>query len=100
MLGTDTIVASYLNSQDERTYSNEVSKLWVEELEPTVCGNDVLEQNEQCDDGNTNDNDGCSSVCRFEQEEPPVEVPEFTTIGAGIALLGASLAIAMRRKRK
>ena len=31
-----------------------------------VCGNSVLEGGEQCDDGNTNNGDGCSSQCQLE----------------------------------
>lgn len=31
-----------------------------------VCGNGKIESGEQCDDGNTNDNDGCSSSCQIE----------------------------------
>jgi cysteine-rich repeat protein len=33
-----------------------------------ICGNGVIEpeKNEQCDDGNTNDGDGCSSLCELE----------------------------------
>ncbi len=34
-----------------------------------VCGNGIKESGEQCDDGNTNNYDGCSSTC---QEESPV----------------------------
>lgn len=30
-----------------------------------VCGNSVVESGEQCDDGNTNNNDGCSNSCRL-----------------------------------
>ena len=30
-----------------------------------VCGNGILEQGEQCDDGNTNNNDNCTSTCRL-----------------------------------
>jgi cysteine-rich repeat protein len=32
----------------------------------TECGNDILESGEECDDGNTFDNDGCSAVCIVE----------------------------------
>jgi len=31
-----------------------------------VCGNDVVEPGEECDDGNTNSEDGCSSACTSE----------------------------------
>jgi cysteine-rich repeat protein len=31
-----------------------------------VCGNDVREQGEQCDDGNVVDGDGCSATCSIE----------------------------------
>jgi len=34
--------------------------------ETFVCGNAILEGAEQCDDGNTLNGDGCSSVCQFE----------------------------------
>lgn len=39
-----------------------------EEDEPkAVCGNGVVEKGEECDDGNTDDEDGCSSTCRHEE---------------------------------
>ena len=31
-----------------------------------VCGDTVLDVGEECDDGNTNDGDCCSSSCQFE----------------------------------
>jgi len=31
-----------------------------------VCGNSVVDSNEECDDGNTNNGDGCSSACKKE----------------------------------
>ncbi len=34
-----------------------------------VCGNGVRELAEQCDDGNTNNLDGCSAQCKFEQNQ-------------------------------
>ncbi|MFH1412878.1 MAG: VWA domain-containing protein, partial [bacterium] len=36
-----------------------------------VCGNGILEDGEECDDSNTDDGDGCSSICQIE-EAPPV----------------------------
>jgi len=36
---------------------------------PPVCGNSVIESGEQCDDGNTNNGDGCSSTCQNEVAE-------------------------------
>lgn len=38
-----------------------------------VCGNHVIESGEQCDDGNTQNGDGCSSVCQTEQEAQCVQ---------------------------
>ncbi|KKP91786.1 MAG: Multiple EGF-like-domain protein 3 [Parcubacteria group bacterium GW2011_GWA2_36_10] len=39
-----------------------------------VCGNNLIESGEQCDDGNTTNNDGCSSSCQTEQANPPPPV--------------------------
>lgn len=35
--------------------------------ENAVCGNTLIEVGEECDDGNTIDNDGCSSSCKVEK---------------------------------
>jgi cysteine-rich repeat protein len=35
-----------------------------------ICGNGSTEPPEQCDDGNTNDGDGCSSICQMEEPVP------------------------------
>eukprot|EP00659_Diplonema_papillatum_P001098 gene1098-1680_t len=49
-------------------------------LQPVFCcGDGVVDQNEECDDGNTNSNDGCSSRCMIEMPgrsafSPRVEV--------------------------
>ena len=36
-----------------------------------VCGNGIKEEGEECDDGNTNNNDGCSSICKTETPITP-----------------------------
>lgn len=33
-----------------------------------ICGNGVLQLGEQCDDGNLQNNDGCSSICQIEPD--------------------------------
>ncbi|HEY0840618.1 MAG TPA: DUF4215 domain-containing protein, partial [Vulgatibacter sp.] len=34
--------------------------------EPNLCGNDVVDDGESCDDGNTDPGDGCSTDCQIE----------------------------------
>lgn len=34
------------------------------------CGNQLLDTNEECDDGNQNNNDGCSDACKLEYSQP------------------------------
>ncbi len=42
--------------------------IYVRELvTPAVCGTGVIETGDECDDGNTDDGDGCSSSCRVEE---------------------------------
>jgi len=40
----------------------------------SVCGNNILENGEECDDGNIEDYDGCSSICKIEEEEADISV--------------------------
>ncbi|MGQ9570319.1 MAG: myxococcus cysteine-rich repeat containing protein, partial [Thermodesulfovibrionales bacterium] len=35
-------------------------------VSPPVCGNNILEPGEECDDGNTTSEDGCSATCQWE----------------------------------
>jgi len=39
---------------------------FVEGPEPILCGNGIIEPGEECDDGNQEDGDGCSSTCLIE----------------------------------
>ena len=36
---------------------------------PTICGNGIVEFGEQCDDGNTDDNDGCSNCQSYQDND-------------------------------
>lgn len=53
-----------------------------------VCGNSIVETGEQCDDGNTDNGDGCSSTCQTEGGEcTPAADPTHSGI-CGIAECG------------
>lgn len=62
-----------------------------------VCGNNQIELGEQCDDGNTDNGDGCSSIC---QEEEGGQIPEFTGIGVGLAAAGAGVLFFIARRKR
>lgn len=62
-------------------------------LELSPCGDRVLQEGQECDDGNTNPGDGCSGACRLEdgaETEPnnspdaagAARVPPFAAVGA------------------
>lgn len=48
-----------------------------------TCGNAVLETGEQCDDGNLDDGDGCSSACRLSGSCPATPCSSTHTSEAG-----------------
>jgi cysteine-rich repeat protein len=41
----------------------------------SICGDMITHPDEECDDGNTNGNDGCSPMCKLECLPPAVEDP-------------------------
>lgn len=47
--------------------------------EESLCGNGVIEDNEECDDGNTKNGDGCDAKCRREPEDIGPDCPNGTT---------------------
>ena len=46
-------------------YNNNIGKAIIGSI-PVVCGNNTLEEGEECDDGNVINGDGCSSICEVE----------------------------------
>lgn len=41
--------------------------LFIADQDPILCGDHFVAPGEDCDDGNLDDRDGCSSTCRFER---------------------------------
>lgn len=56
-----------------------------ETLSPILCGNGILEDTEQCDDGNVENNDGCSAQCKI--EETANRAPDCSAAEANPAML-------------
>ncbi len=44
-------------------------------MEEAVCGNGELEDGELCDDGNAEDDDGCSGDCSTQDETYDCSIP-------------------------
>ncbi|KAK6510558.1 hypothetical protein TWF506_009663 [Arthrobotrys conoides] len=53
-------------SRDFSDGTSGIPYILVRGASPIGCGNGKLDPGEECDDGNTNDGDGCNSACRFE----------------------------------
>jgi cysteine-rich repeat protein len=64
----------------------------------TECGNDLVEPGEACDDGNTDDGDGCSAACQLETAPSLIRLKWGVVLLAGL-LLGTSFLLLRRRQR-
>ncbi|MFC1682446.1 DUF4215 domain-containing protein [Nanoarchaeota archaeon] len=53
-------------------YTTQSYSFTYQESQESICGNNILEQNEECEDGNLENEDGCSSECLIESEEGAV----------------------------
>ena len=47
-----------------------IDALCVVEVVPAVCGDGQVSGDEECDDGNTEDGDGCDAQCQSEEPDP------------------------------
>lgn len=63
-LPTSAVFVSVKYEDDDCFDTEEV---WVDCLQSSVCGDGAVAGVEQCDDGNTASNDGCSASCRTER---------------------------------
>lgn len=81
-------------------YTNDGSSI------PVVCGDGLIQGNEQCDDGNTDPHDGCSATCRIESGyqcngmpstcSSNSSAPEWIYIGSQTVAAGETLQLALR----
>ena len=75
-------------------------------VNPTNCGNGVIDSGEACDDGNTTDGDGCSATCGIEVTgEMPMKdgggcCSTGTNPTGALALGGIVLGAMLRRRRR
>ena len=62
---------NFLNILDGNGDCSDVLYSLCEEEPPEepICGNGILEEGEECDDGNNEDGDGCSADCRIEDDD-------------------------------
>ncbi|EPS40831.1 hypothetical protein H072_5292 [Dactylellina haptotyla CBS 200.50] len=59
-------------------------------VSPIGCGNGRLDPGEECDDGNTQDGDGCNSACRLESKKKSAAGP---VVGGTIAAVAGVVAL-------
>ena len=67
---------------------------------PPSCGNGVVDNGEECDDGNTTSGDGCSSSCQLETGNKGGGCCSSTNSPSGAMLIAfGTLGIVLRRRR-
>jgi cysteine-rich repeat protein len=56
----------FVDGDEARDHGPFVLTLAITPAAPAACGNGMLEQGEECDDGNDKNGDGCNTVCEVE----------------------------------
>ncbi len=56
----------HVRSVDDEGNMSDWSSFWTIIVNDPVCGDSVIEGGETCDDGNTDDGDGCDMMCQIE----------------------------------
>ena len=70
--GSNWCISSSVFGLGDKGTPGFLNDVCIEEVLP-ICGNNLIETGEQCDDGNTNSGDGCSSICQTEEQRPVAE---------------------------
>lgn len=66
--GYNGIQSCYMGSRDSQSSDTQISCTWIESCDPIEsCGDEIVNGNEQCDDGNITSGDGCSQSCTLEE---------------------------------
>ncbi len=66
LYGFSTGTALDLVATRSACFADQVYPVLAYECPDPICGNGMREKGERCDDGNTDDGDGCSSRCQFD----------------------------------
>lgn len=75
---TSTSSSSATGDESTDAASDSGSSAPTDPTDPQICGDDELDEGEECDDGNVEDGDGCSSSCvveRWTHEGVATDVP-------------------------
>ena len=79
------LAAGCYESAERENHDGSTPDLYVsdhpEEPVIAVCGNAIVEGSEECDDGNIDECDGCSSLCRWERAMQADSAPGARTAG-------------------
>ncbi|MBN2087420.1 fibronectin type III domain-containing protein [Candidatus Peregrinibacteria bacterium] len=70
-VGSDVVADSEVTPVVEETTPVEPEETVT--VEESICGNGILENEEECDDGNLINNDGCAETCVIDEDTTPPE---------------------------
>ncbi len=90
--GTYIFQLQVINNETQETAVDTVSLVLTEPVD--LCGNGVLDDGEQCDDGNTTSGDGCNAFCLTENPGAPpafLQVPQDQGMVTGERISEASV---------
>jgi cysteine-rich repeat protein len=60
-----TLIICLFIFKDKIFYNENIQTSILQTSEEAVCGNEVIEGEEECDDGNLNENDSCKNDCTY-----------------------------------